>query len=136
MGKDKWKDQQVFTPDGASTTVESREIESEALHCNDRTLKGLPLLWREWRRVLEEEEEEEWERRGGGGGSEMEQKLPTAVVQHAQQMLYFGRQRVERQRGERRVMGAQNSTLQPCLLFKVQQMERETRGGDMKILSF
>lgn len=29
-----------FTPDGASTTVERREVESEALLCSDRTLKG------------------------------------------------------------------------------------------------
>ncbi len=98
VGKEKWRDQQVFTPDGASTTVERRDIESEALLCNDRTLKGRPLLLRELRRVLEEEEEVvagEWEKMGGGGGgSEMEQKLPTAVVQHAQQMLYFGKQRV------------------------------------------
>lgn len=41
--KGKSRDQQVFTPDGASSTVERREIESEALLCNDRTLKGWPL---------------------------------------------------------------------------------------------
>lgn len=131
MGKDKWRDQQVFTPDGASTTVERREIESEALLCNDRTLKGRPLLWRELRRVLEEEGE--WEKiggGGGGGGSEMEQKLPTAVVQLAQQMLYFGKQGAERQRGKRKMTGAQISTLHPCLFFKVQQMETERRGGE------
>ena len=68
MGKDKWRDQRVFTPDGASTTVESGEIESEALLCNDRTLKGRPLLWRELRRVLEEEEEEQEEELEKTGG--------------------------------------------------------------------
>lgn len=66
--KDKWRDQQVFPPDGASTTVERREIESEPLHYNDRTLESRPLLWRELSKVLEEEEKEVWEKIGGGGG--------------------------------------------------------------------
>lgn len=53
----------------------------------------------------------------------MEQKLLTAVVQYAQQMLYFGKQRVERQIGEMRMMGA--------------QMERERKKErDLEILSF
>lgn len=35
MGKDKWRDQRAFTPDGASTTDERRKIESKALLCNN-----------------------------------------------------------------------------------------------------
>ncbi len=66
--KDKWRDQQLFSPDGASATAEREEIESVALLCNDRTLKSRPVLWTELRRVLEEEEEEEWEKIGGRGG--------------------------------------------------------------------
>lgn len=95
--KGKLKDQQM------ELQPQSKEIESEAPFCNDRVFKSRPVLWRELRRVSEEEEqEEEWGKTGGGGScSKIEHKLPTTVVQHAQQMLYFGRQRGERQRERR-----------------------------------
>lgn len=57
----------------------------------------------------------------------MKQKLPTAVDQHAQQMLYSGRQGVQRQGGESEMRGAQSVSPQLCITFKVLQMEKERR---------
>lgn len=46
MGRDKWRDQRAFTPDGASTTDGRRRTESKALLCNNAqrptsTLEGI-----------------------------------------------------------------------------------------------
>lgn len=67
----------------------------------------------------------------------MEQKLLTAVVQYAQQMLYFGKQRVERQIGEMRMMGAQmererKKTWRSCLLRRDEILKKSSTAGRIK----